>query len=312
MKITAKLSKLSLLLATVMLVACGTTMPPAELVSARAAYAHAEASKAKELQPTQLYEAKQALDAAETKFKDEGVSPDTKDLSYVAQRKAEYAETQAQITQAQQAYEQADKDMRALTGKELENYQQKVAQQQADLEKQKQDLEHQKQMTEAEKANAAQARADAEKEHQARLEAERRMKQAIEDLAKIAAVKDEQRGMVITLTGNVLFASGKWELLPGAQIKLNEVAEALKAQKDRDITVEGHTDNQGTPSSNLQLGQRRADSVRSYLVSRGVDANRITATGIGQARPIADNSTPEGRANNRRVEIIISPPKEAR
>jgi outer membrane protein OmpA-like peptidoglycan-associated protein len=138
------------------------------------------------------------------------------------------------------------------------------------------------------------------------------MKQAIEDLAKIAAIKEEQRGMVITLTGNVLFASGRWELLPGAQIKLNEVGEALKAQKDRDITVEGHTDNQGTVQTNLDLGQKRADSVRAYLVSRGVDAGRITATGIGQARPITDNSTAENRANNRRVEIIIAPAKEAR
>ncbi len=311
MKIT---HKLSLLLAFVF--ACGSTLPPEELVSARKAYEHAAAGKTKELQPTQLYEAKQALDSAESKFKDEGVSPDTKDLAYVAQRKAEYAEAQTEITLARQAYEQADKDMRALTGKQLENYAQKLAQQQADMEKQRQtsaaELDKQKQMTEAEKQKAEQARQDAEKERQARLEAERRMKQAIEDLAKIAAIKEEQRGMVITLTGNVLFASGKYELLPGAQIKLNEVAEALKAQKDRDIVVEGHTDNQGSVQSNLNLGQQRADSVRTYLVSRGVDSGRITATGIGQARPIADNSTAEGRANNRRVEIIISPPKEAR
>ena len=138
------------------------------------------------------------------------------------------------------------------------------------------------------------------------------MKQAIEDLAKIAAIKEEQRGMVITLTGNVLYASGKWDLLPGAQVKLNEVAEALKANKDRDITVEGHTDNQGTAQSNLELGQHRAESVRDYLVSRGVEPARIKAVGIGQARPVTDNTTAEGRANNRRVEIIVSPPKEAR
>jgi outer membrane protein OmpA-like peptidoglycan-associated protein len=298
-------TQMKIVVLVAMLTACGTTLPPPGLISARTAYAHASASKAAQLQPSQLYEAKQALDAAEAKFKDEGVSPDTKDLAYVAERKAQYAEAMTDVTLSRQAYEQADKDMRALTGKQLENYQQKLAEQQADLEKQKQ-------MTEAEKANAVQARADAEKEHAARLEAERRMKQAIEDLAKIAAIKEEQRGMVITLTGNVLFASGRWELLQGAQIKLNEVAEALKAQKDRDITVEGHTDNQGTVQSNLDLGQKRADSVRAYIVSRGVDASRITATGIGQARPITDNSTAENRANNRRVEIIIAPAKEAR
>jgi len=117
--------------------------------------------------------------------------------------------------------------------------------------------------------------------------------------------------MVITLTGSVLFASGKSELLPTATVRLNEVAEALKAQTDRDMLVEGHTDNVGMVQSNLELGQRRAAAVRDYLVSRGVDSNRIKAVGIGEARPIADNNTPEGRANNRRVEIIVSPPKES-
>ena len=297
-------TKITLALTT-LLVACGTALPPQDLVQARAELARASAGKAGQLQPAQVYEAKQALDAAEAKFKNEGVAPQTTDLAYVALRKAQLAEAQADVTMARQAYEQADKDMRALTGRALENYQRKVAEQQADLEKQKQ-------QTEQEKANAAQARADAEKEHAARLEAERRMKQAIEDLAKIAAIKEESRGMVITLTGNVLFTSGKWDLLPGAQIKLNEVAEALKAQKDRDIVVEGHTDNQGTVQTNLELGQKRAEAVRGYIVSRGVDAARITASGIGQARPLVDNSTPENRANNRRVEIVISPAKEAR
>lgn len=287
------------------LVACGTVLPPQELVQARAEYGRASAGKAGQLQPAQVYEAKQALDAAEAKFKDDASSKEATDLAYVALRKAQLAEAQADVAVARQAYEQADKDMRALTGRALENYQKKLQEQQADLEKQKQ-------QTEQEKANAVQARADADKEHAARLEAERRMKQAIEDLAKIAAIKEETRGMVITLTGNVLFASGKWDLLQGAQIKLNEVAEALKAQKDRDIVVEGHTDNQGTVQSNLELGQKRADAVRSYIVSRGVEAGRITATGIGQARPLTDNSTAENRANNRRVEIVISPPKEAR
>lgn len=285
--------------------ACGTTLPPAELVQARTEYARASSGKAGQLQPAQVYEAKQALDSAEAKFKDDASSREAVDLAYVALRKAQLAEAQTDVTVARLAYEQADKDMRSLTGRALENYQKKVAEQQQDLEKEKQ-------QTEQEKANAAQARADAEKEHTARLEAERRMKQAIEDLAKIAAIKEESRGMVITLTGNVLFTSGKWDLLPGAQIKLNEVAEALKAQKDRDIVVEGHTDNQGTVQTNLELGQKRAESVRSYIVSRGVDASRVTATGIGQARPLVDNSSAENRANNRRVEIIISPAKEAR
>src|SRR5260221_10065181 len=260
MRITMKSTIVAI---AVFLGACGTALPPAELVQARTEYGRASSGKAAQLQPAQVYEAKQALDKAEARFKDDASSRDAVDLAYVALRKAQLAEAQTDVTLARKAYEQADKDMRALTGRALENYQKKLAEQQADLEKQKQ-------QTEAEKANVVAARADAEKERAARLEAERRMKQAIEDLAKIAAIKEETRGMVITLTGNVLFTSGKWDLLPGAQIKLNEVAEALKAQKDRDMVVEGHTDNQGTVQSNLDLGQKRAEAVRAYIVSRGV------------------------------------------
>jgi outer membrane protein OmpA-like peptidoglycan-associated protein len=292
--------------------ACGETLPPKELVDARAAYEHAASSKAGQLHPATVYEAKQALDRAEAKFKDEGDSPDTKDLAYVAQRKAQYAEAQAELTMADERLRQADKDSRALDGKALESAQAALRRSQEEAEKQRQLTEAERLKAQNAQAEAQKAREEAEKERQARLEAERRMKQALEDLAKIAAIKEEQRGMVITLTGNVLFESGKWALLPGAQIKLNEVAEALKMQKDRDITIEGHTDNQGTVQSNLELGQHRADSVKDYLVSRGVEPTRIRAVGIGQARPIADNSSPEGRANNRRVEIIVSPPKEAR
>lgn len=292
----------SLLLGTF---ACGEALPPKELLDARAAYERASQGKAGQLHPATVYEAKQALDKAEGKFKEVGEGAETKDLGYVAQRKAQYAEAQAELTAAQQAFQQADKDMRALTGKALESAQ-------ANLSKTKEELDKERQSLAREKENVAKAREETERERAARIEAEKRMRQAIEDLGKIAAIKQEQRGMVITLTGNVLYTSGKWDLLPGAQIKLNEVAEALKANKDRDIVVEGHTDNQGTAQSNLDLGQHRAESVRDYLVSRGVDSAQIKAVGIGLSRPVADNSTPEGRANNRRVEIIVSPPKEAR
>jgi outer membrane protein OmpA-like peptidoglycan-associated protein len=95
--------------------------------------------------------------------------------------------------------------------------------------------------------------------------------------------------------------------LPGAQQKLDQVAEALKNQADHKMIVEGHTDSQGTESSNIELSQRRAQSVRDYLVSRGVPSDIITSTGLGQSRPVSDNSTPTGRANNRRVEIIVQP-----
>ena len=305
-------SHLKLAFLTTVLVACGHAAPPKELVEARAEYQRASSGDAGKLHPAQVYEARQALDKAEAKFNDDAESQTTKDLAYVALRKVQYAEAMARVTAADERLRQADKESRMLDGKALESAQ-------AALKRSQEEIEKQRQLTEAERVkaqnaatDAEKARQEAEKERQARIEAEKRMKQALEDLAKIAAIKEEQRGMVITLTGNVLFESGKWMLLPGAQIKLNEVAEALKMNKDRDITIEGHTDNQGTRKSNIELGQHRADSVRDYIVSRGVDGSRVTAVGIGQDRPVADNTSPEGRANNRRVEIIVSPAKEAR
>jgi outer membrane protein OmpA-like peptidoglycan-associated protein len=108
----------------------------------------------------------------------------------------------------------------------------------------------------------------------------------------------------------VLFTSAKWDVLPGAQTKLNDVADALTQQDpDSKIVVEGHTDSQGSAGSNQDLSEHRAQSVRDYLVSRGIAADRISSQGFCATRPIADNGSAEGRANNRRVEIVVQPVK---
>jgi outer membrane protein OmpA-like peptidoglycan-associated protein len=118
---------------------------------------------------------------------------------------------------------------------------------------------------------------------------------------------------VITLSGSVLFASGKYVLLETAKTKLDQVAEALKAQgDDRKMIIEGHTDSQGSDAINVPLSLNRANAVREYLISRGVDANKVTAVGIGSSRPLLDNGSAENRANNRRVEIVIQTPPPAR
>ncbi|HET9934485.1 MAG TPA: OmpA family protein, partial [Polyangiaceae bacterium] len=144
-------------------------------------------------------------------------------------------------------------------------------------------------------------------ERQARLAAEQRADAAVQSLRQIASVQEEQRGLVITLEGAVLFTTGKSELLPLAQQKLDQVADALKQSDSPKIVVEGYTDSRGADDANLRLSQQRAESVRTYLVSRGVKSESISAVGKGEANPIASNETPEGRANNRRVEIIVQP-----
>jgi outer membrane protein OmpA-like peptidoglycan-associated protein len=144
-----------------------------------------------------------------------------------------------------------------------------------------------------------------------RQEAEKRAAQAAADLAKFASVKQETRGTVITLSGGVLFASGKSDLFPAALLKLNQVATALTREDPLSkIVVEGHTDSQGSSDSNMTLSKQRAQAVRSHLVARGIAADRVTAEGFGSTRSVADNGSPEGRANNRRVEIVILPEAE--
>jgi outer membrane protein OmpA-like peptidoglycan-associated protein len=137
------------------------------------------------------------------------------------------------------------------------------------------------------------------------INSEKRTADAQAELAKLAAIKEEERGLVVTLSGSVLFRSAQSTLLSSAQVKLGQVTTALLAVRARNLIVEGHTDSQGSESYNQGLSQRRADAVRDYLVQKGYPADRIQSRGMGKGNPIADNASPEGRANNRRVEIVI-------
>jgi outer membrane protein OmpA-like peptidoglycan-associated protein len=110
---------------------------------------------------------------------------------------------------------------------------------------------------------------------------------------------------VITLPGSLLFQTGKSELSQTARARLDTVAVALKAAPDKRIIIEGYTDDTGTDAVNLPLSEARAQEVRMYLISRGVPEANIVARGFGPTRPIASNKTVEGRATNRRVEIVV-------
>jgi len=128
---------------------------------------------------------------------------------------------------------------------------------------------------------------------------------SLANLAKVAKVKEEERGTVITLASSDLFASDQSNLLADAEIRLNGVADALMATKERNVLVEGYTDSRGPEGRNLDLSQRRAEAVRDYLVARGYDSNLMQAKGLGKGRPTTTNATAEGRASNRRVEIVV-------
>lgn len=267
-----------------LLVGCAASQPPAELINARQAYQHASAGQAAQLVPAELHKAQAALAIAEKSFQDDPKSFRTRDLAYVADRKAKMAEALATTAAGNAATAKANKDLQATQTEIVKNTKEDLA---------------------ASERNAALKTEQLAAAEKARLDADKRAADAQAALAKLAAVKEEERGLVITLSGSVLFASGKSALLPAAQNRLNQVCDALLATKERRLTVEGHTDSQGSSSSNQVLSQQRADAVRSYIISRGYPGDLIRAQGIGEDRPVTENTTAEGRANNRRVEIII-------
>jgi OOP family OmpA-OmpF porin len=100
------------------------------------------------------------------------------------------------------------------------------------------------------------------------------------------------------------FDFDKATLKPDGKRLLDEAVRTLKDKPDMNVSVEGHTDSVGSDAYNQKLSERRAKAARDYLVSQGVSASRITVVGWGESKPVASNDTAEGRAENRRVEVI--------
>lgn len=285
-------------------VGCAATLP-GELVKAREDYRRASVGPAAQLAQAQLHVAADALAKAEQSFADNPDSFHTRDLAYVAQRKAELAEATASLSQEQHSQTNANNEFQKTQGK-------LVTKGKNDLVVAKTALAASEQSgatTQAKLSASEQAGAETKEKlsvsEEARIAADARTAAALAALARLAAVKEEPRGMVITLSGSVLFASNQATLLPDARIRLDQVADVLLSTKERNITVEGHTDSQGSDTHNMDLSRRRAEAVRAHIVARGYQADLIKAQGLGEGRPIADNTAVEGRANNRRVEIVV-------
>jgi outer membrane protein OmpA-like peptidoglycan-associated protein len=148
----------------------------------------------------------------------------------------------------------------------------------------------------------------------ARMAAASSQQEAAEMQRQIDALqaKVTDRGIVLTL-GDVLFESGRADLKAGAVGNLSKLVVFLNKYPERGAAIEGYTDSVGSDDYNQALSQRRADSVRSYLVREGIESGRLTATGMGKNDPVADNDSAIGRQQNRRVAVIISnPPTELR
>jgi len=105
---------------------------------------------------------------------------------------------------------------------------------------------------------------------------------------------------------DVLFDFDKSNVKPEAGAILDRLVAFMNENKDKKVNLSGHTDNVGTEAYNQALSERRVNSVRDYVVKKGVDAGRVSGQGFGESKPIADNKTREGRAKNRRVEIKVN------
>lgn len=276
------------------LIGCATPPPPRHLLDARAAYQKARSGKASELTPAELHTAKVALNEAEEAYQDDPESARANTLAYVALRQAQTVESQANAKAALRDLEGAERDLHDLQEREIRRTHEELAKA--------------KELLSVRGEQLASTSARLEEERKAREEAEERERMAMQKLAAAAAINvtEEERGTVIVLPGNVLFDSGKSELTPGAQRKLTLVAGTLAPQSEtHNIVVEGHTDSRGSRDYNMTLSEARARSVMNFLISNGVLAESLSSVGLGPDRPVATNETREGRAQNRRVEIIV-------
>ncbi|HEX3896598.1 MAG TPA: OmpA family protein [Rudaea sp.] len=240
---------------------------------------------------------------------------------YIAERRVDIAYAAAQAVDAERRVAQLDRDhdriLLEASRREAENARMEAEKQriQSMLQAEESDRlraqgEENAQAAEAARAQAAQTQrlADAQAK-----EAELSRKEA--QLAELAAADLRGRlqnmratrgaeGMQMTLD-DIAFAPGRAALRPEAKASLGKLVAFVNRDPAKPIRIEGHTDSRGNPNANQMLSQRRADSVRDALIAAGVTANRMTSIGLGEDQPVADNQTEEGRAKNRRVDVIL-------
>lgn len=227
----------------------------------------------------------------------------------------EFTERQAQIAGLEGRAAQAEEQVRVAEATIL-----KVEQQRAEAQRTVEETQAAIKELDAERAGLANEKAALE-ESLSSLRAERaalmREKRSLQEekvdlqgrlqqaLSMVADTKSSARGMIVNLP-DILFAVGEAQLKPETEVVLAKLAGILLIMNDLNLRVEGHTDSTGSPSFNLRLSQRRADSVFDFLARQGIEAGRMMTVGYGMDRPIAENTTVAGRSQNRRVEIVIA------
>jgi outer membrane protein OmpA-like peptidoglycan-associated protein len=278
---------------------------PLELYEAENAVRIAAANEGQKYAPDIFMRAQQELTNAESmdnkksNRKDEityarGAVQDAEDARLVSIRKMKADDIAAQ----QEAARKAEEASRAQA-EQAQLAAQAAATQQAQAEAQAADA----------RAREAEAKAAAQAAQQQAAQAVDQTQQMREKLrAQLNSVLQTQetaRGLIVNMN-DVLFDTGKYTLKPDAKEKLAKVSGILLAYPDLKLQVEGYTDNVGGEEYNQKLSQERANAVQQYLIANGVQQPNVTAEGYGMADPVADNSTAQGRAQNRRVQLVVS------
>jgi outer membrane protein OmpA-like peptidoglycan-associated protein len=211
-----------------------------------------------------------------------------------AQAKADASLAQQQAAQAQA---QSDEDARRRAAAE---------EAQAEAQRQQAAALAQQQQAEAQAAAAQAAAAQADRQRQEAIRQKEQMRaRLLAQLNQVLQTRDSARGLIVSMP-DVLFDFNKYTLKPEARERLAKVSGIVLAYPDLKLQIEGYTDSIGSDEYNQTLSDKRAEAVRDYLVSQGVNMNNVAARGLGKADPVADNSTASGRQLNRRVEMIVS------
>jgi len=313
---------------------------PLDLLEARNAVRIAKDAGADKYAPTELQKAQDLLNRAEDYYRrKQGSGP----IGTVAREAAQTAEEARVMTMKRQAEEQAELERKAAADREAQAQAEaqaqqaaaaqaqaqaeqsaaqaaaaQQAQQQAEQARQQAELAQQQAAQQAQQAELARQQADQQRQQadQQRQQAEQARQQAENDKAQMRArmlqqlnqvlqTRDTARGLIVNMP-DVLFDTGKADLKTSARERLAKVAGILIAYPDIRVEVDGYTDSTGSLEFNQRLSQERADAVRSYLGSQGVNSSSITTQGFGPSDPIASNDTASGRQQNRRVEMVVS------
>jgi outer membrane protein OmpA-like peptidoglycan-associated protein len=221
----------------------------------------------------------------------------SEDARIITIRKIKEEDEAAQLKAKQDAEQAAQQSQAAAARAQAEAQQQ--AEQRAQADAAAKDAEER-----ARKAREAQAAAE-QATQQAAQQTEQMRERLRQQLNQVLQTTETARGLVMNMS-DVLFDFNKYTLKPEAREKLAKVSGILLAYPGLKVQVEGYTDNIGSDEYNQKLSEERADGVRDYLVSQSVKDDNVTAAGYGKSNPVADNSSNAGRAQNRRVQLVVS------